>query len=92
MNFFTPIDRFALSPAIVLALFGCAVFLFDFLVPRTPKGQRYHLAYVVLGLGCTGWALFNQQAYLGEQHLPRLRPSAARSLSTVSRSSSTGSS
>jgi len=72
MNFFTPIDRFALSPAIVLALFGCAVFLFDFLVPRTPKGQRYHLAYVVLGLGCTGWALFNQQAYLGEQHLPEI--------------------
>jgi len=72
MNFFTPIDRFALSPAIVLAMFGCAVFLFDFLVPRTPKGQRYHLAYVVLGLGCTGWALFNQQAYLGEQHLPEI--------------------
>jgi NADH-quinone oxidoreductase subunit N len=71
MNF-TPIDRFALSPAIVLAMFGCAVFLFDFLVPRTPKGPRNNLRWVILGLGLTGWALFKQQAYLGEQGIPEI--------------------
>ena len=28
-HFYTDVDHFALLPAIILALFGCAIFLFD---------------------------------------------------------------
>ena len=31
-HFYTDVDHFALLPAIILALFGCAIFLFDSLL------------------------------------------------------------
>ena len=50
-QFYTTTDHFALIPAIMLALFGCAILLFDFLVFPHPKQRKWLLIFVVLGLG-----------------------------------------
>ena len=39
-QFYTATDHFVLMPAIMLALFGCAILLFDFLdLPRSAAAQ-----------------------------------------------------
>ena len=53
-QFYTATDHFVLIPAIMLALFGCAILLFDFLVFPDPKQRKWLLLFVVLGLGFTG--------------------------------------
>jgi NADH-quinone oxidoreductase subunit N len=63
-QFYTVNDHFCLVPAIMLALFGCAILLFDFLVFPNPKQRKYLLLFVVLGLGFTGFGLWKQAAYL----------------------------
>src|SRR2546426_1864465 len=63
-QFYTTTDHFALIPAIMLALFGCAILLFDFLVFPHPKQRKWLLLFVVLGLGFTGYGLWRQQAFL----------------------------
>ncbi len=63
-QFYTTTDHFALIPAIMLALFGCAILLFDFLVFPNPKQRKWLLIFVVLGLGFTGYGLWRQQAFL----------------------------
>jgi NADH-quinone oxidoreductase subunit N len=63
-QFYTVSDHFCLIPAIMLALFGCAILLFDFLVFPNPKHRKYLLLFVVLGLGFTGYGLWRQQAFL----------------------------
>jgi NADH-quinone oxidoreductase subunit N len=57
-HFYTDVDHFALLPAILLALFGCAVFLFDFLLGE--RSRRWQLALVLPGLALTGWQLARQ--------------------------------
>ena len=57
-HFYTDVDHFALLPAILLALFGCAVFLFDFLLGE--RSRRWQLALVLPGLALTGWQLTRQ--------------------------------
>lgn len=57
-HFYTDVDHFALLPAILLALFGCAVFLFDFLLGE--RSRRWQLALVLPGLALTGWQLGRQ--------------------------------
>ena len=69
-QFYTVNDHFALVPAILLALFGCAILLFDFLVFPNPKQRKFLLIFVVLGLGFAGWGLWKQQLYLAESGLP----------------------
>jgi NADH-quinone oxidoreductase subunit N len=48
----------------MLALFGCAVLLFDFLVFPDPKQRKWLLIFVVLGEIFTGVGLYKQQAWL----------------------------
>jgi NADH-quinone oxidoreductase subunit N len=72
MNFYTSQDHFVLVPAIMLALFGCAVFLFDFLIFPNPRQRKYLLIFVVLGLAFAGLGLWNQQRFLAEQNIAEI--------------------
>jgi NADH-quinone oxidoreductase subunit N len=71
-QFYTNTDHFVLVPAIMLALFGCAVLLFDFLIFPDPRQRKYLVFFVVLGLVFTGGALWRQQAFLSAQGLDRI--------------------
>jgi NADH-quinone oxidoreductase subunit N len=71
-QFYTTTDHFVLVPAIMLALFGCAVLLFDFLIFPEPRQRKYLVLFVVLGLVFTGGALWRQQAFLAAQGLDRI--------------------
>jgi NADH-quinone oxidoreductase subunit N len=71
-QFYTTTDHFVLIPAIMLALFGCAILLFDFLVFPHPKQRKWLLLFVVLGLGFTGYGLWRQQAFLTANGLTEL--------------------
>jgi NADH-quinone oxidoreductase subunit N len=57
-HFYTQVDHFALLPAIVLALFGCAIFLFDFLLEQ--RTRRWQLCFILPALALTGWQLWKQ--------------------------------
>src|SRR5438445_2764048 len=63
-QYFTDIDRFALMPAIILALFGCAILLFDFLLSPDPKQRKLLMLLAVAGLVISGIGLWRQQAFL----------------------------
>ena len=56
----------------MLALFGCAILLFDFLVFPSPKQRKYLLIFVALGLGFAGYGLWQQQSYLASQGVPEI--------------------
>ena len=71
-QFYTTADHFVLVPAIMLALFGCAVLLFDFLVFPDPRQRKYLVLFVVLGLVFTGGALWRQQSFMASQGLAKL--------------------
>ncbi len=71
--FYTSTDHFVLIPAIMLALFGCAVLLFDFWVFPDPKQRKYLVLFVVLGEVFTGFGLWRQQAYLAANGLSQLQ-------------------
>ena len=79
-QFYTTADHFSIIPAVMLALFACAILLFDFLIFPDPRQRKYLLIFVVLAELFTGFGLYRQQA------------SAAASRWIVLRSSSTGSS
>jgi NADH-quinone oxidoreductase subunit N len=72
MNYYTAQDNFALLPAIMLAMFGCAVFLFDFLIFPTPKQRKNLLIFVVIGLVFAGAGLWRQQTTLASQGVPEV--------------------
>ena len=73
-QFYTSVDHFVLLPAIMLALFGCAVLLFDFLIFPEPRQRKYLVLFVALGLVFTGVALWRQQHFLATRKLKgRLR-------------------
>ncbi len=63
-EFYTATDHFVLNPAIMLALFGSAVLLFDFLLPPEPRYKRWLLWLLAIGEGFTGWGLFRQHQIL----------------------------
>jgi NADH-quinone oxidoreductase subunit N len=63
-QFYTQTDHFVLLPALMLALFGCAVLLLDFLAFREPHQRKYLAAFTLVGLACAGWALFRQAEFL----------------------------
>ena len=71
-QFYTTADHFVLVPAIMLALFGCAVLLFDFLVFPDPRQRKYLVLFVVLGLAFTGGALWRQQSFMSSHSLDKL--------------------
>lgn len=61
-QFYTATDHFVLVPAIILALFGCAILLLDRWVFPNP---RQLVPLVIAGLGFTGYGLWRQQQYIG---------------------------
>jgi NADH-quinone oxidoreductase subunit N len=67
MSFYTAQDHFVLVPALMLAMFGCAVFLFDFLVFPKPEQRKWLLIFVVLGLVFAGMGLYRQQGVVASQ-------------------------
>ncbi len=68
-EFYTSVDHFVLVPAIMLALFGCAVLLFDFFIFPEPRQRKYLVLFVALGLVFTGGALWRQQHFLSVQKI-----------------------
>ena len=63
-QFYTSIDHFSIIPAVMLALFGCAILLFDFLIFPDPRQRKWLLIFVALGEGFTGYGLYRQHAWL----------------------------
>jgi NADH-quinone oxidoreductase subunit N len=66
-QFYTSTDHFVLLPALMLALFGCAVLLFDFWVFPEPRQRKWLLLFVALAEVFTGIALWRQSAFLAAQ-------------------------
>jgi NADH-quinone oxidoreductase subunit N len=71
-EFYTATDHFVLVPAIMLALFGCAVLLFDFLIFPEPRQRKWLLVFLALGIVFTGAGLWRQQSFLSSQNLDEL--------------------
>ncbi len=65
-QYYTATDHFVLLPAILLALFGCATLLFDFLIFPEAKQRRWLLVFLVLGEAFAGVAFWRQQSFLLE--------------------------
>ena len=65
-QYYNTTDHFVLLPAILLALFGCAVLLIDFLISPDPKQRKLLLIVALPGLGFTGYELIRQQQFLIE--------------------------
>ncbi len=68
-QFYTSTDHFVLIPALMLALFGCAILLFDFFLFPNPKQRKGLLIFVILGLIFTGAGLWRQQSFLSTNNL-----------------------
>ena len=64
MIYYTAVDQFALLPALMLALFGCATLLFDFWVFPEPKHRKWMLVFVVAGLAFAAGGLVKQGIFL----------------------------
>ena len=78
-QFYTCTDHFTIIPAVMLALFGCAILLFDFLIFPDPRQRKWLLIFVALAEGFTGYGLYHQQACAGGQrHDASSRASTAR--------------
>jgi NADH-quinone oxidoreductase subunit N len=63
-EYYTANDHFVLLPAIMLALFGCSILLFEFLIGPGAKQRRWLIALGFVGLAFTGRALWMQQSAL----------------------------
>ena len=66
-QFYTANDHFTIIPAVMLALFGCAILLFDFWIFPDPRQRKWLLIFVVLAEIFTGVGLYRQQAWLAGQ-------------------------
>lgn len=62
--YYTAQDHFVLLPALMLALFGCTVLMFDFLLKKNPKQRNLLTALTFLGLAFAAIALFRQHWYI----------------------------
>jgi NADH-quinone oxidoreductase subunit N len=71
-QFYTANDHFVLLPAIMLALFGCAILLFDVWFFPNPKSRRWLLVLVCAGIAFTGYSLWEQQAALAANGLTEI--------------------
>ena len=63
-QFYTSNDHFTIIPALMMALFGCAILLFDFMIFPDPRQRKWLLIFVVLAEGFAGFGLYKQQAWL----------------------------
>ena len=74
-QFYTATDHFSIIPALMLALFGCAILLFDAFEAfffSGPRQRRWLLFFVVLAEIGAGIGLYRQQAYLAANGLTEL--------------------
>jgi NADH-quinone oxidoreductase subunit N len=71
-QFYTGTDHFTIVPAVLLALFGCAILLFDFIVFPDPRQRKYLLVFVVLAETFAGYGLYKQSVWLASQNVPEL--------------------
>ncbi len=71
-QFYTATDHFVLLPALMLALFGCAVLLFDLFVFPHPRQRKWLILFLVLGLVFTGIALWRQHSFLSDNRLSEI--------------------
>jgi NADH-quinone oxidoreductase subunit N len=71
-QFYTSTDHFVLVPALMLALFGCAVLLFDFWLFPEARQRKWLILFLALGVAFTGGALWRQQSFLASNNLDRL--------------------
>ena len=71
-QFYTSMDHFSIIPALMLALFGCAILLFDFLIFPDPRQRKWLLIFVALAEGFTGFGLFRQTAWLSTNGMAEL--------------------
>lgn len=71
-QFYTRTDHFVLVPAIMLALFGCAVLLFDFLIFPTPRERKRLLLFLIAGELFTAVSLWRQHSFLVSERLPEI--------------------
>src|SRR5689334_15915091 len=71
-QFYSTMDHFTIIPALMLALFGCAILLFDFWVFPDPRQRKWLLIFVALAEGFTGFGLYRQQSWLTAQGQPDL--------------------
>jgi len=71
-EFYTSTDHFVLIPALMLALFGCAVLLFDFFIFPEPKQRKWLIVFLVIGEIFTGAGLWRQQSFLAANGLTEL--------------------
>ena len=69
-SFYSSIDHFSIVPALMLALFGCAILLFDFLIFPDPKQRKWLLIFVVLAEGFTGFGLIRQMHWIAGSGSP----------------------
>ena len=63
-QYYTTTDHFTIIPALMLALFGCAILLFDFLLFPDPRQRKFLLIFVAIAEGFTGFGLVKQHIYL----------------------------
>ena len=95
-QFFTATDHFTIIPAVMLALFGCAILLFDAFDAfffAGPAAAGWLLLFVVLAReSAPAWVCTGSNCTWRPRHGLISRLSAARSRWMVSASSSTGSS
>jgi len=71
-QFYTSTDHFVLVPAIMLALFGCAVLLCDFFLFPEERQRKWLVGFVALGVALTGVALWRQQAFMAKNGIEEL--------------------
>jgi NADH-quinone oxidoreductase subunit N len=63
-SYYTANDHFTIIPAVMLALFGCAILIFDFVLFPDPRQRKWLLIFVALAEVFTGFGLFRQQAWI----------------------------
>ncbi|HTS65515.1 MAG TPA: NADH-quinone oxidoreductase subunit N [Candidatus Acidoferrales bacterium] len=71
-QFFTANDYFTIIPAVMLALFGCAILLFDFLLFPDPRHRKYLIVFVAIAEIFTGVGLVKQTVWLANSGVTQL--------------------
>jgi NADH-quinone oxidoreductase subunit N len=71
-QFYSSTDHFTIVPAIMLALFGLAILLFDCFRLIEPSQRKGLLIFVILAEAFAGFALYRQQAFLTNQGITDL--------------------
>jgi NADH-quinone oxidoreductase subunit N len=71
-QFYTSTDHFTIIPAVMLALFGCSILLFDFALFPDPRQRKFLLIFVGIAETFTGYGLIRQHSHLATNGLTDL--------------------